>query len=81
MYLVAVAGLGAKGSRGLAFLLAAVEYRGNLPMENCSTRSSKGHPGGPMSWGEALLWGTVVVALLLGVLGAAYFLLEQFMFG
>jgi hypothetical protein len=34
-----------------------------------------------MSWGEALLWGTVVVALLLGVLGAAYFLLEQFMFG
>jgi hypothetical protein len=34
-----------------------------------------------MSWGEALLWGTVIVAVVLAVLGAAYFLLEQFMFG
>ena len=34
-----------------------------------------------MSWGEALLWGAVIAALLIGVLGAAYFLLEQFMFG
>ena len=33
-----------------------------------------------MSWGEALLWGTVIAAVVLGVLGAAYFLLEQFMF-
>ena len=32
-----------------------------------------------MSWGEALLWGTVIAAVVLGVLGAAYFLLEQFM--
>jgi hypothetical protein len=81
MYLVAVAGLGAKGSGALLSCLPRLNTGGNLPMENCSTRSSKGHPGGPMSWGEALLWGTVVVALLLGVLGAAYFLLEQFMFG
>jgi len=34
-----------------------------------------------MSWGEALLWGTVIAAVVLGVLGATYFLLEQFMFG
>jgi len=34
-----------------------------------------------MSWGEALLWGAVIAALLIGVLGAAYFLLEQYMFG
>ncbi len=34
-----------------------------------------------MRWGEALLWGTLTVAGLLGVLGGAYFLLEQYMFG
>jgi hypothetical protein len=26
-----------------------------------------------MSWGMALMWGTVIVAVVLGVLAAAYF--------
>jgi hypothetical protein len=29
-----------------------------------------------MSWSEALLWGAVIVALLLGVLAAAYFMIQ-----
>ena len=33
-----------------------------------------------MSWGEALLWGAVIVALLIGVLAAAYLLIQYFMF-
>jgi hypothetical protein len=28
-----------------------------------------------MSWGVALMWGTVIVAVVLGVLAAAYFLI------
>jgi hypothetical protein len=28
---------------------------------------------GPMSWGAALLWGALIVAVILGVLAAAYF--------
>jgi hypothetical protein len=28
-----------------------------------------------MSWGVALMWGTVIVAVILGVLAAAYFLI------
>ena len=28
-----------------------------------------------MSWGVALMWGTVIVAAVLGVLAAAYFLI------
>jgi hypothetical protein len=35
----------------------------------------QGHPGGFMSWGVALMWGTVIVAVVLGVLAAAYFLI------
>ena len=31
-----------------------------------------------MSWGKALLWGTVIVAVLLGVIAAAYFLIQNF---
>jgi hypothetical protein len=31
-----------------------------------------------MSWGKALMWGTVIVAVLLGVIAAAYFLNQNF---
>jgi hypothetical protein len=31
-----------------------------------------------MSWGKALMWGTVNVAVLLGVVAAAYFLIQNF---
>jgi hypothetical protein len=31
-----------------------------------------------MSWGKALMWGTVIVAVLLGVVAAAYFLIQNF---
>ena len=33
-----------------------------------------------MSWRVALLWGTVIVAVVLGVLTAAYLLIQTFMF-
>jgi hypothetical protein len=31
-----------------------------------------------MSWRVALMWGTVIVAVLLGVVAAAYFLIQNF---
>ena len=31
-----------------------------------------------MSWGKALMWGSVIVAVLLGVIAAAYFLIQNF---
>jgi hypothetical protein len=34
-----------------------------------------------MSWGKAVLWGTVIVAVALGALAAAYFLIQTFVFG
>jgi hypothetical protein len=34
-----------------------------------------------MSWSKALLWGTIIVALLLGMLAAAYFLIQNFVLG
>jgi hypothetical protein len=34
-----------------------------------------------MSWAEALLWGALIVAVLIAVLAAAYFLIQNFMFG
>ena len=34
-----------------------------------------------MSWGKALMWGTVIVAVLLGVLAAAYLLIQNFVLG
>ena len=34
-----------------------------------------------MSWGVALMWETVIVAVLLGVLAAAYLLIQTFVFG
>jgi len=37
--------------------------------------------GGPMSWGEALLWGALIVAAIIAVLAAAYFLFQNFVFG
>jgi hypothetical protein len=33
-----------------------------------------------MSWGVALMWGTVIVAVVLAVLAAAYFLFQNFPF-
>jgi hypothetical protein len=33
-----------------------------------------------MSWGEALLWGAVIVAVVLGALAAIYFLIQYFLF-
>jgi hypothetical protein len=34
-----------------------------------------------MSWGKALIWGTVIVAVLLGILVATYFLIQDFVLG
>ena len=34
-----------------------------------------------MSWSKALMWGTVIVAVLLGVLAAAYLLIQNFVLG
>jgi hypothetical protein len=34
-----------------------------------------------MSWGKALIWGTVIVAVLLGILAATYFLIQDFVLG
>ena len=34
-----------------------------------------------MSWGKALIWGIVIVAVLLGILTAAYFLIQNFVLG
>jgi hypothetical protein len=34
-----------------------------------------------MSWAEALLWGALIVAVLIAVLAAAYFLIQNIMFG
>ena len=33
-----------------------------------------------MSWGKALIWGTVIVAVL-GILAATYFLIQDFVLG
>ena len=33
-----------------------------------------------MSWGEALLWGAVIVAVVLGMLAAVYYLIQYFIF-
>ena len=34
-----------------------------------------------MSWPVALMWGTVIVAVVLSVLAAAYLLIQTFVFG
>ena len=34
-----------------------------------------------MNWRVALMWGTVIVSVLLGVLAAAYLLIQTFVFG
>jgi len=34
-----------------------------------------------MSWDKALLWGTVIVAVVLGVFAAAYLIIQNFLFG
>ena len=34
-----------------------------------------------MSWPVALMWGTIIVAIVLAVLAAAYFLFQNFVFG
>jgi hypothetical protein len=73
-----VAGL--EAIRGLAFLLAEVEYRAKSAEGKLRHPLFKGIREGPMSWSEALLWGTVIVAGVLGVPTAAYFLTQYFMF-
>jgi hypothetical protein len=34
-----------------------------------------------MGWSEALLWGTVIVVAVLGVLAAVYFLIQMLVLG
>jgi hypothetical protein len=34
-----------------------------------------------MSWAKALIWGTVIVGVFLGILAAAYFLIQNFVLG
>ena len=34
-----------------------------------------------MSWDKALLWGTVIVAVVLGVFAAAYLIIQNLLFG
>jgi hypothetical protein len=34
-----------------------------------------------MSWSDAIMWGALIVAVLLGVLLAFYFAIEYFLFG
>jgi hypothetical protein len=34
-----------------------------------------------MSWRVALMWGTVIVAVILGVLATTYLLIQPFVFG
>jgi hypothetical protein len=34
-----------------------------------------------MSWNEAMMWGTVIVAATFGVLAAVYFLIQSFVSG
>jgi hypothetical protein len=33
-----------------------------------------------MNWGEALLWGALIVAVLFALLATSYFLIEYFIF-
>ena len=33
-----------------------------------------------MNWSEALFWGTIIVAVILGMLGASFFLVRYFLF-
>jgi ATP-dependent DNA ligase len=54
-------------------LLAEIEYRAKS-VEG-KVRHPQGHPGGFMSWPVALMWGTVIVAVVIAVLAAAYLLI------
>ncbi len=65
----------------MLFLLAEVEYRAKSAEGKLRHPFFKGIREGPMSWSEALIWGTVIVAVVLGLLAAAYFLIQNFLFG
>ena len=54
-------------------MLAEVEYRAKSAEGKLRHPLFKGIREGPMSWSEALIWGTVIVAVVLGLLAAAYF--------
>jgi len=62
-------------------LLAEIEYRAKSVEGKVRHPFFKGNPEGFMNWGVALMWGTVIVAVLLGLLAAAYFLFQNFVFG
>src|SRR6266851_5516108 len=59
--------------------------RDRIPGEVCRGQGTpslfQGHPGGLVSWRVALMWGTVIVAVVLGVLAAGYLLIQTFVFG
>jgi hypothetical protein len=60
---------------GRAVAFGRIEYR---------AKSAEGKVRHPFFKGisdVALMWGTVIVALVLGVLAAAYFLFQNFVFG
>jgi hypothetical protein len=40
--------------------------------------SFAGYAGGPLSWRMDLMWGSVILAVVLGLLAAAYFLIKTF---
>ena len=62
-------------------LMAEIEIPGEVCRGQGTPSFLQGHPGGFMSWRVALMWGTVIVAVLLGVLAAAYLLIQTFVFG
>jgi hypothetical protein len=62
-------------------LLAEIEYRAKYSRGQGAPSFLQGRSGGPMSWGKALLWGTVIVAVALGALAAAYLLIQTFLLG
>jgi hypothetical protein len=48
---------------------------------NVATKNPDRRADGPMSWRVALMWGTIIVVVGLGVLTAVYVLIQNFAFG
>ena len=48
---------------------------------NVATKNPDHRADGPMSWRVALMWGAIIVAVILGVLAAAYLVIQTFVFG
>ena len=78
MYPARSVGKASERSGALLFLLAEVEYRAKSAEDKRRHPFFKGIREGPMNWSEALIWGTVIVAVVLGLLAAAYFLIQNF---